>query len=107
MVQYIPKKVRPAIITEMRTLKMERQGSRKDQEVDDRKEKMGSERRPIKSIQISPDYSWSISAVYVATYWAPLHTGRILSGIARRRRFGDDKRQPWSAVRVFYFIARW
>ncbi len=42
------KKVRPAIVIEMRILEVERQGSRKDQEVDDRKEKMGSERRPIK-----------------------------------------------------------
>ncbi len=26
-------------------------------------------------------------------------------GTARRRRFGDDKRQPWSAVHAFSFLA--
>lgn len=49
------KKSTTSDLTEMRTLKMEGQGSRKDQEVDDRKEKMGSERRPMTSIHLDND----------------------------------------------------
>jgi len=42
------KKYDQRLYFEMRNLEMERQGSGKDQEVNDRKEKMGSERRSTK-----------------------------------------------------------